>query len=168
MLEMERSIKALKAKAGRSAPETPSKVSPLKAELILQIREQRIALGQAFGSKRSKKAIQSQLSGQVDTNALENIAGQIFENVKAATENLLSQGFSLNTWNWPVDILLDELNADRPIPAIDLSAATPSGLYSLDAIVSASELAMIDADAIYALPDEESRLAAIPYQYLNS
>ena len=58
-----------------------------------------MALGQAFGSKRSKKAIQSQLSGQVDTNALENMAGQIFDNVKAATENIPSQGLSLDTLN---------------------------------------------------------------------
>ena len=63
-------------------------------------------------------------------------------------------------------MLVDEINADRPIPTIDLSATTPAGLYSLDAIVSESELAMIDARAIYELPDEESRLAAIPYQSL--
>lgn len=59
---------------------------------------------------------------------------------------------------------MDEINADRPIPTIDLSASTPDGLYSLDAIVSNSELATIEVDAIYALPDEEARLAALPHK----
>jgi len=59
---------------------------------------------------------------------------------------------------------MDSINADRPIPTIDLSASTPAGLYSLNAIVSDSELAMIEAEAIYALPDESARLAAIPYK----
>jgi hypothetical protein len=49
-------------------------------------------LGEAFGSKKSKKAIQSQLSSQVDTKALESVASQIFDTVKAATENIPSQG----------------------------------------------------------------------------
>ena len=61
--------------------------------------------------------------------------------------------------------MVDKLNADRPIPAIDLSATTPAGLYSLDAIVTNSELEMIDAESIYSLPDEASRLAAMPYKY---
>lgn len=59
---------------------------------------------------------------------------------------------------------MDEINADRPIPTIDLSASTPEGLYSLDSIVSDSELSMIDSEAIYALSDETARLAAIPYK----
>jgi len=53
-----------------------------------------MALGEAFGSKKSKAAIQSELSSQVDTKALESMASQIFENVKAATENMPSQGYS--------------------------------------------------------------------------
>jgi hypothetical protein len=63
-----------------------------------------------------------------------------------------------------IDALMDSINADRPIPTIDLSASTPAGLYSLNAIVSDSELAMIEAEAIYALPDESARLAAIPHK----
>src|SRR5277367_4701097 len=63
-----------------------------------------------------------------------------------------------------VDALAEELNADRPIPAIDLTATTPAGLYSLDAIVSSSQISLIDVEAIYALPDEAARLAAIPYK----
>jgi len=49
-----------------------------------------------------------------------------------------------------------------------LSATTPDGLYSLDAIVSDTELKRIDAEAIYSLPDEAARLAAMPYKYLHS
>jgi hypothetical protein len=59
---------------------------------------------------------------------------------------------------------MNEINADRPIPAIDLSASTPADLYSLDSIVSDSELLTIDSEAIYALQDEASRLAAFPYK----
>lgn len=64
-----------------------------------------------------------------------------------------------------VDELQDEVNADRPIPAIDLAATRTSGLYSLDSIVSETELSMIDAESIYALPNETARLAAIPYKF---
>ena len=63
-----------------------------------------------------------------------------------------------------LDLLVTLLNADRPIPTIDLSAPTPAGLYALSAIVSDSELSVIDTEAVYGLPDEESRLAAIPYR----
>jgi len=62
----------------------------------MQIREKRMALGEAFGSKKSKAAIQSELSSQVDTKALESVASQIFENVKAATEHMPSQGRSVS------------------------------------------------------------------------
>ena len=55
-----------------------------------------------------------------------------------------------------------DLGADRPIPPVDLSATEPVGLYSLHDIVSETELSLIDAEAIYALPDEASRLAAFP------
>src|SRR5271156_2872457 len=123
-----------------------------------------MALGEAFGSKRAKKAIESQLSSQVDTEALESVASQIFENVKYATENIPSHGISCSSQFLIVDVLAEQLNADRPIPAIDLTATTPAGLYSLDAIVSNSEISMIDVEAIYALPDEAARLAAIPYK----
>ena len=64
-----------------------------------------------------------------------------------------------------VDELQEEVNADRPIPAIDLAATRTAGLYSLDAIVSETELGMIDAESIYALPNETARLAAIPYKF---
>ena len=75
-----------------------------------------------------------------------------------------SQGTSYSSQDLIIAALIDEVNADRPIPTIDLSASTPAGLYSLSAIVSDTELTMIDAEAIYTLPDEESRLAAIPYK----
>lgn len=127
-------------------------------------QERRIALGVAFGSKRAKKAIEAQLSSQIDSAALEDVATQIFENVKTATENIPSQGISPVWHVLIVDALAEELNADRPIPDIDLTATTPAGLYSLDAIVSDSEISMIDVEAIYALPDEAARLAAIPYK----
>ena len=59
---------------------------------------------------------------------------------------------------------MEQINADRPIPTVDLSATTPAGLYSLNVIVSDSELALIDGEAMYALPDESSRLAALPFK----
>jgi hypothetical protein len=62
-------------------------------------------------------------------------------------------------------VLIAEINADRPIPPVDLVATQPAGLYSLSDIVSDAELSLIDAEAIYALPDESARLAAIPYKY---
>ena len=90
---MKRSIKSRKAKSSTKTPETPSKaINGEDNQLIAQTRDQRIALGEAFGSKRSKAAIQSQLSSQVDAKALESMASQIYDNVKAATEGIPSQG----------------------------------------------------------------------------
>ena len=125
-----------------------------------------MALGEAFGSKRAKAAIGSQLSSQVDTTALENVASQIFENVKAATEHIPSQGIPGGGEVLIVDSLAEAVNADRLIPNIDLTATNREDLYSLDAIVSDSEISMIDAEAIYALPDEAARLASIPFKLL--
>ena len=92
------------------------------------------------------------------------MAGQIFENVKAATENLPSQG----EFGWSeltIDELAANIGADRPIPPIDLTASEPAGLYSLDDIVTETELSLIDAASIYALPNETARLAAFPNKY---
>lgn len=50
-----------------------------------------MALGQAFGSKRSKAAIKSQLESQIDSKALESVASQIYDNVKAASNYIPSQ-----------------------------------------------------------------------------
>jgi hypothetical protein len=59
---------------------------------------------------------------------------------------------------------LDDAAADRPIPTVDLSATTPAGLYSLDSIVTEEELVTIDAEAIYALPNDAARLEAMPFK----
>jgi DNA-directed RNA polymerase I subunit RPA49 len=123
-----------------------------------------MALGEAFGSKRSKAAIQAQLNSHVDAANLESVASQIFDNVKAATANIPSQGNSIDGHLLIADALADDLNADRPIPAIDLTATNRAGLYSLDSVVSEPELSMIDAESIYALPDEAARIAAVPFR----
>jgi len=60
--------------------------------------------------------------------------------------------------------LLEEEAADRPIPIVDLSATTPAGLYSLDSIVTQSELSTIDAEAIYSLPGDTARFDAMPFK----
>jgi len=60
--------------------------------------------------------------------------------------------------------LLEEVAADRPIPTVDLSATTPAGLYSLDSIVTQSELSTIDAEAICSLPDDTARFDAMPFK----
>jgi hypothetical protein len=67
-----------------------------------------------------------------------------------------------------VAALLQDLEASRPIPAIDLSAATPADLYPLSSIVTDSELGLIDTNYIYGLSDETSRLAAMPFKYAIS
>ena len=66
-----------------------------------------------------------------------------------------------------VAALQEEVDADRPIPSIDLYASTAEGLYSLESIVSETELNMIDAEGIYSLPDEAARIAAMPHMYLS-
>jgi type IV secretory pathway protease TraF len=60
--------------------------------------------------------------------------------------------------------LLDDAAADRPIPTVDLSATTPAGLYSLNSIVTDEELVTIDAEVIFALPDDAARLEAMPFK----
>lgn len=64
-----------------------------------------------------------------------------------------------------VAALQEEVDADRPIPSIDLSASTVEGLYSLESIVSETELNMIDAEGLYSLPDEAARIDALPHKY---
>jgi DNA-directed RNA polymerase I subunit RPA49 len=124
-----------------------------------------MALGEAFGSKRSKAAIQSQLSSQIDSKALESVASQIYANVKAATDNIPSQGtLCITHCALIAAALLEKVAADRPIPTVDLSASTPAGLYSLESIVTQSELSTIDAEAIYSLPNDTARLDAFPFK----
>ena len=115
---------------------------------------------------------------------MENVAAQIYDNVKAATDNIPSQGNPPPQKKLPhkyyppvwlltvfvdverliVDALMDEINAGRPIPLINISASTPEGIYSLNSIVSETELNTIETESIYALPDEPSRLSSLPYK----
>jgi A49-like RNA polymerase I associated factor len=62
--------------------------------------------------------------------------------------------------------LSEGMAADQPIPPVDLSATTPDQLYAVSSIVGDSELEMVDTESIYGYFDDDSRLRAMPFQYL--
>ncbi|OLL26991.1 DNA-directed RNA polymerase I subunit rpa49 [Neolecta irregularis DAH-3] len=145
MFVMNRTIKDL-----QSAHKKPSKTSYV---------DQRNALGETFGTKKSRLAIKSELSNQVDSTSLSKLADTIIDNVKTATENLPS-----------AEILKQVTDADRPIPPPNMSATNVQEAYNLSDIITEDELSAINVKSLIKAKEPGQRAELLPFstsQYIN-
>jgi A49-like RNA polymerase I associated factor len=161
---MQRSIKALKSKTRKEAPVTQAKV-PSQTLLVNPRSKNNVWLSAKNSDPRNQKQpFNPNLAVKSIPKHSKVLPLPSTRISKWLPRISLLKVISVGLWMLTVDALQEEVNVDRPIPSIDLSASTAEELYSLESIVSESELNMIDAEGIYSLPDEASRIAAMPHK----
>ncbi|KAK9448728.1 RNA polymerase I associated factor, A49-like protein [Limtongia smithiae] len=125
-------------------------------QVNVQRRLQRNALGEAFGTKRAKKAIDDLERNEIDATQLETYADAIIDNVKSSTVDL------------PSLEMLQEMQGDkRPIPLCNQNAATVEDIYPLSGILSKEELGAIKVGALLREKDATKRAAMLPFKTSN-
>lgn len=116
--------------------------------------QQRTTLGEAFGTKKAKTAINDVTRNRLDADMLEGLESAIVDNVDARTSNLPSREQREQT-----------AEAVRPIPPYNLETSKVSEIYPIDSIVPTSELdlvlPLVDELMSAATPDERSE--KLPY-----
>ncbi|ANZ76595.1 BA75_03897T0 [Komagataella pastoris] len=126
---------------------------PAVKQAGIHARLQRNALGQAFGTKKAKKAITSNEINKVDASKLEGSALDIVDSIKSTTEQLPSRE--------ELETKLDEF---RPVPPYNLDATHVEDIYPLEGIISSHEWKYLRVDAILAETDWKKRLELFPFQ----
>ncbi|KAK7206060.1 DNA-directed RNA polymerase I subunit A49 [Myxozyma melibiosi] len=91
-----------------------------KKQVDVQNRIQRNALGEAFGTKKAKRAIDDLARNQIDADKLESFTESIVDNIKASTSTLPS-----------ADELAKQESEDRPIPPCKEDASAVEEIYPL-------------------------------------
>ncbi|KZO97495.1 Rpa49 subunit specific to nuclear RNA polymerase I [Calocera viscosa TUFC12733] len=108
-------------------------------------------LGQTFGSKRSRAAIQAAERNRVDVSAMNEIAHHLQEDININTRTLPD---------------MDETNYgdnSRPGPPPNLDAEEPAQVYSISTIVPEPELKACPTRELLAAITEEDRARILPY-----
>ncbi|KAK9479152.1 RNA polymerase I associated factor, A49-like protein [Lipomyces japonicus] len=144
-----RTIKAMKKK----------KIAEFRQATVLN-RLQRTALGEAFGTKKAKKAIGDLERNKIEAEKLSSFADSIIDNIKGATENLPSQ-----------DALREQQSDDRPIPPVKEDAESVEEIYPLIGLLTKEELSAIRVGAIFRESDLAKKVAFLPCKssdYLNT
>lgn len=126
-----------------------------------QNRLQRNALGEAFGTKKAKKAIDDLERNQIDAEKLESYTDSIVDNIKALTSSLPT-----------ADDVAKQQSEDRPIPPCKEDAATADEIYPLFGLLGASEYKAIRIPAsILREKNVEKRVQHFPVKtssYINT
>ncbi|KAG7805868.1 hypothetical protein KL921_005181 [Ogataea angusta] len=110
---------------------------PKIRQLDVQRNVQRNALGEAFGTKKAKKAILDLEKNKIDASKLETEQSDIIDSIKVNTSMLPSKSE-----------MLDDLNEHRVIPQFDVDATSVDDIYPLENIISKRELASIRVDSL--------------------
>lgn len=117
---------------------------------------QRNALGEAFGTKKAKKAITDLERNRIDADKLAGVQTDIIDAVKTGTQSLPTREELKQT-------VLD----DRPTPDCDIDATNVADIYPIASIIPKRELQFIRVDAILNASTLEEKLALLPYKESN-
>lgn len=115
---------------------------------------QRNALGETFGTKKAKSAINSLERNRIDSDKLQDMELDIVDSVKQTTVDL------------PTKEQMDQDSSDvRPIPPINLQATKVEDIYAIDNIIPTFEFNSIRiVDDINGLPFNKSNYITEFYQ----
>lgn len=122
--------------------------------------EQRNALGQAFGTRRAKKAIGDLERNRIDADKLSDIQNDIVDTVKTTTDALPTR-----------DELQKKVLDDRPTPACFPDATSVEDVYPISSIIPSHELKQIRVKGILSATEMSDKLAQLPYknsEYIKS
>lgn len=112
----------------------------------------RNALGEAFGTKKAKKAISDLERNRVDSDKLVDVAVDIVDTVKSASKGL------------PTRKEMETAVAnDRPTPLANVDATDVEQIYPIENIIPLRELQSIRVNGILKEKDIEKKLEFFPY-----
>lgn len=104
----------------------------------------RNALGEAFGTKKAKKAIADLERNRIDSDKLTDSAIDIVDSVRTASKDL------------PTRAQLDEITSnDRPTPLANIDATDVEQIYPIESIIPKKELQFIRVSSILKEADKE-------------
>ncbi|QLG70190.1 hypothetical protein HG535_0A01290 [Zygotorulaspora mrakii] len=119
----------------------------------------RNALGEAFGTKKAKKAIADLERNRVDSDKLVDSAVDIVDSVRTAAKDLPSR-----------QQLEEQVTHDRPTPLANIDATDVEQIYPVENIIPKRELQVIRVGPLLKETDHEKRLELLPYnksQYIS-
>lgn len=119
----------------------------------------RTALGEAFGTKKAKKAIGDLERNRIDADKLVDSAIDIVDSVRTASKDLPTRAE-----------LQETVSNDRPTPLANVEATDVEEIYSIDSIIPKREWAFIRVGPIMKETEEEKKLDMLPYtksQYIS-
>ncbi|AAS54009.1 AFR638Cp [Eremothecium gossypii ATCC 10895] len=112
----------------------------------------RTALGQAFGTKKAKKAIADLERNRIDSDKLVGSVVDIVGSVRAAAKDLPTQQEMAAT-----------ISEDRPIPPPNVDATDVEQIYPVRSIIPQHEWNFIRVGPIMKEKDAQQRLQMLPY-----
>lgn len=119
----------------------------------------RNALGEAFGTKKAKKAIADLERNRIDSDKLTDSAIDIVDSVRTAAKDLPSR-----------EQLEEKVTQERPTPLANVDATDVEQIYPIENIIPNREWQFIRVGPILKETDQEKRLEMLPYtksQYLG-
>lgn len=112
----------------------------------------RNALGEAFGTKKAKKAIADLERNRIDADKLTDVAVDIVDAVRTASKDL------------PTREQLNEAVAnDRPTPVANVDATDVEQIYPIESIISDYELQFIRVAPLLKETDVEKKMESFPF-----
>lgn len=112
----------------------------------------RNALGEAFGTKKAKKAIADLERNRIDSDKLTDVAVDIVDSVRTAAKDLPTR-----------EELQETVSNDRPTPLANLDATDVEQIYPVENIIPKRELQFIRVNQIMKEDDLEKKLEYLPY-----
>lgn len=112
----------------------------------------RNALGEAFGTKKAKKAISDLERNRVDADKLADVAVDIVDTVKTASKGLPTK-----------EEMETAIANDRPTPLANLDATDVEQIYPVENIIPSRELQFIRVNGILKENDIAKKLEFFPY-----
>ncbi|SCV03219.1 LANO_0G02872g1_1 [Lachancea nothofagi CBS 11611] len=112
----------------------------------------RNALGEAFGTKKAKKAIADIERNRIDSDKLVDSAIDIMDSVKTASKALPSR-----------EELQQVSSQDRTTPQANVNATDVEQIYPIHNIIPKKEMQYIRVGAVLKETDEAARLELFPY-----
>ncbi|AOW04980.1 RNA polymerase I associated factor, A49-like protein [Yarrowia lipolytica] len=116
-------------------------------------REQRVNLGNEFGTLKAKKTLASLARNNIDSNELVDFEDDVVEAVATATANLPTQE--------QVSMAMDDA---RPIPKHNLETLDVNEIYPVEGYLTDEEAGYIRSEAILDEQDIGKRVDMLPYR----
>ncbi|CCD25717.1 DNA-directed RNA polymerase I subunit RPA49 NDAI_0F03990 [Naumovozyma dairenensis CBS 421] len=113
----------------------------------------RNALGEAFGTKKAKKAIADMERNRIDSDKLTESAIDIVDSVRTAAKDLPTR-----------EQLQSTVSNDRPTPMANLDATDVEQIYPVENIIPTKELQFIRVGNIFKAEDLDTKLELLPYE----